>query len=55
MILVADASALVALASCDSLVLLDMLFGNVFVPEAVFSEVTVPNKSQSGRLALFAG
>ena len=40
MILVADASALIALATCDSLGLLDALFGNVVVPEAVFVEVT---------------
>jgi hypothetical protein len=40
MILVADASALIALATCDSLALLEVIFGNVLVPEAVFSEVT---------------
>ena len=37
MILVADASALIALATCDSLVLLDAIFGNVLVPDAVYS------------------
>ncbi|MEC4747773.1 DUF3368 domain-containing protein [Methylomicrobium sp. Wu6] len=50
MILVADASALIVLAACDSLALLEALFGNVLVPEAVFSEVTVPGKPQSARL-----
>ena len=39
MILIADASALVALSACDSLALLDALFGQVGVPEAVFNEV----------------
>jgi predicted nucleic acid-binding protein len=36
MILVADASALIALSACDSLSLLEGLFGTVLVPEAVF-------------------
>ena len=41
MILVADASSLIALATCDRLALLDTLFGNVVVPDAVFTEVTI--------------
>jgi uncharacterized protein len=39
MILVADCSALIALASCDGLHLLDALFGTVIVPEAVKCKV----------------
>ena len=50
MILVADASALIALATCDSLMLLDGIFGNVFVPDAVYAEVTELDKPQSTRL-----
>jgi len=50
MILVADASALIALSACDSLHLLEALFGNVIVPEAVFLEVAGTNKPQSERL-----
>jgi predicted nucleic acid-binding protein len=50
MILIADASALIALATCDSLTLLEVIFGNVLVPEAVFSEVTKVDKPQSARL-----
>ncbi len=50
MILVADASALIALATCDSLALLEAVFGNVLVPEAVYSEVTTLDKPQSARL-----
>jgi predicted nucleic acid-binding protein len=50
MILVADASALIALATCDSLTLLEAIFGDVLVPEAVFSEVTALDKPQSVRL-----
>ena len=50
MILVADASAPIALATCDSLSLLEVIFGSVLVPEAVFSEVMAVDKPQSARL-----
>jgi predicted nucleic acid-binding protein len=50
MILVADASALIALSACDSLPLLEALFGTVLVQEAVFLEVAAVNKPQSDRL-----
>lgn len=50
MILVADCSALIALASCDALPLLEPLYGDVFVPVAVFDECTVTNKPQSLKL-----
>jgi predicted nucleic acid-binding protein len=50
MILVADASALIALSVCDGLTLLDGLFGDVVVPEAVYREVAVAGKPESVRL-----
>lgn len=50
MILVADSSALIALATCDSLNILEDIFGDVLVPEAVFAEVTSLDKPQSERL-----
>ena len=50
MILVADASALIALAACDSLPLLDALFGTVLVPQAVYLEVATADKPQAERL-----
>lgn len=50
MILVADASALIALATCDSLGLLDALFGQVLVPQAVYDEVAIHDKPQSAHL-----
>lgn len=53
MILVADASALIALASCNSLSLLDKLFGEVLVPETVYSEITIPDKPQSSSLQVY--
>jgi predicted nucleic acid-binding protein len=39
MILIADASALIVLACCDSLELLEALFGNILVPTTVFYKI----------------
>lgn len=50
MILIADSSALVALSVCDSLDLLDALFGEVKVPQAVFDEVSANHKPESAVL-----
>ena len=47
MILVADSSALVALSVCSSLTLLDQLFKEVIVPEAVFLEVVKSEKPEA--------
>ncbi len=48
---VADTSALLALAACDGLRLLDALFQAVQVPRAVFRECTVPGKPEAEQLA----
>jgi predicted nucleic acid-binding protein len=53
MILIAAASALIALASCDSLAVLDALFGTVVVPEAVYFEVAAGDRPQSERLRTY--
>lgn len=50
MLVVADTSALIALAACRSLPLLQSLFNEVRVPQAVFVESTVPGKPQSDEL-----
>ncbi|MCI5131444.1 MAG: DUF3368 domain-containing protein, partial [Candidatus Electrothrix sp. EH2] len=50
MILVADSSALIALAICDGLKLLEPLYGEVAVPEAVYNEVTASDKPESETL-----
>ncbi len=50
MILVADSSALIALASCGGLSLLDTLFGTVIVPETVYREAIVGDKPQARKL-----
>ena len=47
MILIADASALIALSACNSLPVLDALFGTVLVPEAVYLEVAAEGKPHS--------
>lgn len=53
MLVVADTSALVALAACDALSLLDHLFQDVRVPPAVFRECTVPGKAEAERLEAY--
>ena len=50
MILAADASAMIALLVCDGLTLLDALFGDVVVPDAVYREVAVAGKPEAIRL-----
>ena len=53
MIVIADSSALVALSICDSLSLLDDLFGEVKVPQAVYDEVCVTHKAESQALKAY--
>ncbi len=53
MIVIADSSALVALSVCDSLLLLDALFGEVKVPQAVYDEVCIANKAESEVLKVY--
>jgi hypothetical protein len=47
MIIVPDSSALIALSICDSLWLLERLFGEVKISPAVFHEVIQPGKPPS--------
>ena len=51
MLLVADSSALIALAICDGLNLLALLYEEVKVPTEVFTEVTQPLKKEAKKLA----
>ncbi len=53
MLVVADTSALVALAACEGLSHLDRIFGEIRVPRAVFRECTIPGKFKADRLASF--
>lgn len=50
MILIADSSALIALASCNSLSLLDSLFHEVSIPKEVYDEIAVKGKQFSEEL-----
>lgn len=53
MLIIADSSALVALATCSALDILLTLYGTVKVPQAVYDEVAVPDKPQGVALAKF--
>lgn len=50
MIVIADSSALVALSLCQSLQLLDRLFGDIFVPKSVYEEVIFKGKPEAEAL-----
>jgi predicted nucleic acid-binding protein len=53
MLIVADSSALIALATCDGLNILLQLYDDIKVPEAVFDEIVTPEKAQSDALGSF--
>jgi predicted nucleic acid-binding protein len=53
MLVVADTSVLVALATCDALPLLDQIFQDVRVPPAVLRECTVAGKPEAERLEAY--
>jgi predicted nucleic acid-binding protein len=53
MLIIADTSALIALATCTALDILVALYETVKVPQAVYDEVTVSNKPQANVLAEF--
>jgi predicted nucleic acid-binding protein len=53
MLIVADSSALIALATCDSLNVLLQLYDDIKVPEAVYAETVAPEKPQSDLLGEF--
>lgn len=44
--IIGDSSALVALSIMDRLDLLESIFGKVYVPQAVYDEVTISHKPQ---------
>lgn len=50
MLIIADSSALISLAVCEKLYLLEQLYGEVKVPKAVFDEVIQEDKPQAERL-----
>jgi hypothetical protein len=50
MLIIADTSALITIATCNGLRWLEYLFENLLIPRAVFLEATEENKPQSVRL-----
>ena len=53
MILIADSSALIALAICEALPLLEIIFTKVRVPTLVFNELTLSQKKHAAGLAVY--
>ncbi|MCX6064328.1 MAG: DUF3368 domain-containing protein [Chloroflexi bacterium] len=53
MLIIADSSALIALATCDGLPALPGLYENICVPRAVYNEVVQPEKLQAATLKAF--
>ena len=53
MLVIADSSALIALATCDALDVLLQIYDDIKVPEAVYAEIVAPEKPQSDALGSF--
>jgi predicted nucleic acid-binding protein len=51
--IIGDSSALIALSVVDKLELLEQLYTNLYVPQAVFDEVTQVGRPQSDKLRRF--
>jgi predicted nucleic acid-binding protein len=54
MLIVCDSSALIALAVCDKLNLLDELYEEVCLPSKVYEEIHVAEKAESVKIARWA-
>jgi predicted nucleic acid-binding protein len=53
MLVVADRSALIALAVCDGLDVILQVYDDLKIPEAVYTEIIAPEKLQSDVLGSF--
>ena len=53
MLIIADSSALIALATCDGLNILLTLYDDIRIPQAVYNEVIMPEKLQAAALKVF--
>jgi predicted nucleic acid-binding protein len=53
MLIIADSSALVSLATCDALDVVLALYSDIKVPQAVYDEVVEPGKSQAAVLKTY--
>ena len=54
MLVVSDASPIMALAACGKLDLLDKLFAKICIPKAVYDELNVPGKPKSSEITAWA-
>jgi len=54
MLIVSDTSPIIALALCGKLNLLDKLFGQVCIPQAVFNELAIHDKPKSREIIKWA-
>ncbi|MBL8091507.1 MAG: DUF3368 domain-containing protein [Anaerolineales bacterium] len=53
MLIIADSSALIAIATCDGLDLLLQVYEEIKIPEAVYAEIVAPEKSYADALGAF--
>jgi predicted nucleic acid-binding protein len=53
MLIVADSSALIALAVCDGLGVVLKIYDDLKIPEAVYMEIVAPEKPHSDELGAF--
>ncbi|MGC1374826.1 MAG: DUF3368 domain-containing protein [Anaerolineales bacterium] len=53
MLIVADSSALIALATCDGLDILLLVYDEIWIPQAVYHEVVITEKPQASALETF--
>jgi predicted nucleic acid-binding protein len=54
MVIVSDASPIIALAVCGKLDLLEKLFDRVCIPRAVYNELSIPGKPEAERITKWA-
>ncbi|MDR0909885.1 MAG: DUF3368 domain-containing protein [Spirochaetaceae bacterium] len=54
MLIICDSSALIALAVCDILHLLEDLYEEVLIPQKVYEEIQVPGKPESTKIKQWA-
>ena len=54
MLIVSDTSPIIALAVCGKLDLLDKLFDQVYIPQAVYNELAIPDKPKSREIIEWA-
>ena len=53
MIIIADSSPLISFAILNKLDILDQIFDDIYIPAAVYSEITQQDKPYSQKLKIF--